>query len=629
MMKVLLILPTFRYNQGYPSFYSNTDLPSGFAYIASAIRDSGHEVVGLNPNNDPNYSSAHEMLHDKLSQSLLENKPDLIGLGGLSIDFKFIEDAMQIIREKAPNTPIVLGGGIINYDVEFIFSALSPDFCIIGEGEEIIVDLIKIIESDKPDYEKIPNLGYWDKGIPKFTKEDFNYIDIDRKAFPDYEPFGIRTMLNEYSMATRYVYRYTRANPRPMTIVSSRGCPFSCTFCIHKKGSKYRKYRSRSIENIMQEIKELYDKYQFNILLILDELFVISKERLREFCLALDEARNKYGWDFDWIFQTHANASIDRETLEMAKNAGCYCFTYGIESASPLVLASMNKNSKPSQFAAAIDLANSLELGFYANFIFGDVVETEETIHETMSFFAQHCMDIHINFAAISPYPGSQLFEDCLNNGLISDKMKYYNSIDKQIFNMTTIPNRVWFPWIYLVMYLSKYAQFTKSTNATYCEVDPEAADNPIASYYNNAVYKIEADCPHCDHKNQYSELLKSKEEPFVYSKKRSIFANLEEFTMRAVGLSTIRYNMSKLMAKGLFLLLISFKHPLLKTLKPLMGEKDYAPFFTTCCQHCNKRINVNIPIGGNNQRFNAIRKLLQVILRNEAAMPKPINTLD
>src|SRR3990170_1147424 len=109
-MKVLLILPTFRYNQGYPSFYSNTDFPAGFAYIASAIRNSGHDVIGLNPNNDYSYKSAYEMVYDKISQSLLKNKPDLIGLGGLSIDFKFIKDAIQIIREKTPETPIVLGG---------------------------------------------------------------------------------------------------------------------------------------------------------------------------------------------------------------------------------------------------------------------------------------------------------------------------------------------------------------------------------------------------------------------------------------------------------------------------------------------------------------------------------------
>lgn len=615
-MKVLLILPTFRYNQGYPSFYSNTDLPTGFAYIASAIRNSGHDVVGLNPNNDPGYKSAYEMVYDKISQSLLKNKPDLIGLGGLSVDFKFIKDAIQIIREKAPETPIVLGGGIINYDVEFIFSTLRPDFCIVGEGEEIIVDLIKMLESGKQDYEEIANLGYWDNGAPKFTKQNFNYIDIDKRAFPDYEPFGISAMLDEFSMATRYVYRYTRPNPRPMTIVSSRGCPYSCTFCIHKKDSKYRKYRSRSIENIMQEIKELYDKYHFNILIILDELFVVNKERLREFCLALIDAHNKFGWDFDWIFQTHPNASIDYETLEMAKKAGCYCFTYGIESASPRVLASMNKKSKPSQFATAINIANTLGIGFYANFIFGDVAETEETIHETMSFFSQYCLDIHISIAAISPYPGSKLFDDCLKKGLISDKMKYYKYIDKQIFNMTKLPNRVWFPWIYLAMYLSKYCQFAKSTNATYCEVDTEDSNNAIALYYKNTMYKIKANCPHCSQENYYRELLRSKEEPFVYSKNSNIFVSFEAFLMRIAGLNIIRYNISKLMVKGLFLLLISFKHPLFKTLKPLMGENEFVPFFTTCCQHCNKRINVNLPMGNNNHRFNTIRKLLKIVIK-------------
>ncbi len=162
-MKVLLIIPTFGYKHGYPSFFSNADFPTGFAYIASAIRNSGHEVVGLNPNNDVSYKSALEMIGDKISRSLSKNNPDLIGLGGLSTDYKFIQDSMQIIREKSPKTPIVCGGGIINCDAEFVFTTLRPDFCIIGEGEETIVNLIDMLESNKQDFAKIANLGYWDK----------------------------------------------------------------------------------------------------------------------------------------------------------------------------------------------------------------------------------------------------------------------------------------------------------------------------------------------------------------------------------------------------------------------------------------------------------------------------------
>ena len=409
-------------------------------------------------------------------------------------------------------------------------------------------------------------------------------------------------------MATRYVYRYTRPNPRPMTIVSARGCPFSCTFCTDKKDVKYR---SRSIENIMLEINKLYEQYHFNILIILDELFVAKKNRLQDFSNAILEGREKFDWDFDWIFQTHASASLDQNVFELAKKAGCYCFTYGVESGSPRVLKSMNKKIKLSQIVEALDIAKSLGLGFYAAFIFGDIAEIEETITETMNFNAQHCFDTHMVSAAISPYPGSRLFADCLKRGLIRDKLEYYEHIDEQIFNMTKIPDRLWFPWAFLVIYLWRFFQFSKSTDASYCEIDEDAKNDPIAMHYKKNIYKIRASCPHCGKESSYREMLSDKVDTALDSKSGNIGLRIKLLTSRIVGLRMNKYNMPKMIVMGGFFLLLSFWNPLYKTLKPLLGDSEFAPSFTTGCPHCNKRINVNTPIGSVDHRFNKIRKLL------------------
>lgn len=148
------------YKRGYPSFLSVTDFPSGFAYIASALREAGHDVVGLNLNNITGYDSAHHMISNEIYKAL-QDKPDLIGTGGLCIDYAFIKDAMGIIRNLAPEIPIVLGGGIINNDAEYVFNLLKPDFCIVGEAEETIVKLANILEGGSGDFESIDNIGYW------------------------------------------------------------------------------------------------------------------------------------------------------------------------------------------------------------------------------------------------------------------------------------------------------------------------------------------------------------------------------------------------------------------------------------------------------------------------------------
>lgn len=159
-MKVLLIVPTHSYMTGEFKFLSVSDFPTGFAYLASSLKEAGHKVFGLNLNNMRGYASPHDVLKDKIPSAIKEIKPDLIGTGGLCIDYKFIKDAMQIIREIS-NIPIVLGGGIISHDAEFIFNTLKPDFCIIGEAEESIVQLANVLESGKKNFETIDNLGYW------------------------------------------------------------------------------------------------------------------------------------------------------------------------------------------------------------------------------------------------------------------------------------------------------------------------------------------------------------------------------------------------------------------------------------------------------------------------------------
>ena len=157
----MLIVPTHDYGKSHFSPLSLSDFPTGYAYIAASLKKAGHEVYGLNLNNIIGYTSKFMMISNKIGKALFDIKPDLIGMGGLCIDYKFLKDAMGIIRNLSPKTPVVMGGGIINHDYEFIFNLLKPDFCIIGEAEETIVKLADMLKSGNKDWESIDNLGYW------------------------------------------------------------------------------------------------------------------------------------------------------------------------------------------------------------------------------------------------------------------------------------------------------------------------------------------------------------------------------------------------------------------------------------------------------------------------------------
>ena len=490
-MRVLLIPPIFHYHDNYPSLLSLSDFPSGFAYVAAALEEAGHEVFGLNLNNRTGYADGLSLIKDKMPLAIDKVKPDLIGLGGICVDYAFIRDAIRSIR-VCSNTPIVLGGGIVSNDPE-IFEMLKPDYAIIGEAEEQIVRLANTPLS-------LASTGELRERT--FRSEVFATKRLDELPFPDYEPFGINDMMDNFSFATRLLYRYSRTHPRPYNIVTARSCPFNCTFCQHNRGIPYR---ARSIDNIMEEIKQTYEKYHFNILIILDELFVANKKRMNEFCTTLIDMKREHGWDFDWMFQTHANAHLDKESLGLAKEAGCFFFSYGLESASQRVLDSMNKKTKVSQAIEAIQLAKEAKVGFGGNLIFGDPAETEETISESLAVYYEHCRSAFAFLSFIQPYPGSKIFDVCLERGIIKDKRTYYENIDKCLFNMTAMDDNIFGGWAQILGMIERGWLQVRLAKG-HSEEDTEATEKVYMDRTETKMYKITATCPYCGEEIHYRD---------------------------------------------------------------------------------------------------------------------------
>ncbi|MBI5671912.1 MAG: radical SAM protein [Nitrospirae bacterium] len=380
-----------------------------------------------------------------------------------------------------------MGGSVITYDQEFIHSTLKPDYSLAGEADDTVVMLAEVLEG-RGALEAIPNLCYQTDGRLTFTEKNLKFgRDLNEQPFPDYSMFDIEGML-EASMAARPLYRFYRKDPRIMPIVTARECPFACTFCLHGHGGR-AKYRARTTENVMEEIKQLYDRYQFNILILLDSLM---------------EYRRRYGWDFNWMFQTHANARLNLESLMLAKEAGCSYFSYGLESASKRVLKSMKKGTQPEQYAEAIAMADQAQIGFGGNFIFGDPAETPETISETLTFYRDHCSDIHCFMSGIQPYPGSALYGVCQDMGLMPDKLVFYQTIDQKVFNMTQMPDAQWIGYLRAIVAFDSLP-LCKTVDVT--RIIRRALQNRMTVNSGRQFWELFAECPHCNKSFSYIEL--------------------------------------------------------------------------------------------------------------------------
>ncbi|MBN1788437.1 MAG: B12-binding domain-containing radical SAM protein [Sedimentisphaerales bacterium] len=494
-MRVLLVPPKDNYPDPRPWMDM---IGQGLPYIAGMLKSVGHEVYGINLNYRWCSDSAYLTLESSLKEAISKYNPHLIGLTGLSGDYHFVKDAITSIHEIAPNTPVVLGGGIITHDREYIFNDLKPDFAIVGDGEETIVKLVEYLEKGG-DLASIVNLSYWKDRKPVFNKIQYSMADLDLLPLPDYEPFELELFFKNLNQLDGLLYAHTRQRPRLFPISIGRSCRFKCTFCCHTKGPPYR---SRSISNAIKEVEYFYNKYQFNILFIYDELFAYKKERILELCSSIKRLR-KMGMDFDWACFL-AVSNVDRDILLEMKECGCTFVGYGLESASEKVLKSMKKIITPAEILKAIKMSVEAGLGFQGLFIFGDPVETEESMRETMDFFFKWCRDLMVDCGYILPYPGSEIFEFCLENGIIKNKKDYYETVGRftrKHFNMTKIPDKRFHRLVESMVHFNVFLR-TDVLDVKWHEATSSDTDAPFE--HRRPFFMLKVACPHCEETMEY-----------------------------------------------------------------------------------------------------------------------------
>ena len=292
------------------------------------------------------------------------------------------------------------------------------------------------------------------------------------------------------------------------------------------------------------------------------------------------------------MFQTHSSVALDKEMLTLAKTAGCAVFGYGIESASPRVLESMNKKSKLENIIEAIKLSESVGIGFGGNFIFGDPAEDLATIRETMDYFWKYCTRMLVFIGQIHLYPGSLIFMQSIERGLIRDKKDYYNRIDECVCNMTALPTRVWYPWISLLFYFASKMPWVHSGEAVLVEPDMGSGQGRAQLPVGIAFYNITAVCPHCGRKAVYREALPgdargAKARPSWFRQiKRIVFSPTERLN---------RFRMKAAIVSVLYLL-TSFRHPIFGLLRPFMKCPVAGVSFVTVCLHCGRLMRVVVP---------------------------------
>lgn len=376
--------------------------PLGIAYISSCLKQQGFNVRTLNLNNTEGEVAL--LLRDAIK----EHHIDIVLTGGLTGQYGAIKEIVASARLVKPDIVTIVGGGIISSAPEPAMQALEyADYGVIGEGELIVCELCEAIAQGKK-IENVPGIIFKDEPGYKVTHGKPLPIDVDALPFPDYKGCGLDELLS----AVPNVIGLCEYNTLP--IITSRSCPYQCTFCFHPSGQKYRQ---RSLDNVFSEIDYLVKKYGVKYLSIQDELFGFNMERVKEFC------RRIVKYDIKWLAQFRVT-DITPELIQLLKASNCATIGFGVESAHNDVLKSMKKKITIEQTNKALELVYNAGIGIQGVLIFGDKEETLETATTSLNWWKEH-IHYELQLSAIITYPGTELYRYALAQGIITDPVQF------------------------------------------------------------------------------------------------------------------------------------------------------------------------------------------------------------
>ncbi len=320
-----------------------------------------------------------------------------------------IGDAVSLIteiKEKMPWVITVLGGCHITFLPEETMDACPAiDIGVLGEGEVTMLELVHKIEDGEP-LDDVDGLVIRDGGKIRKTRPRRLIENLDSLPFPARHllPMEKYTALGEQA---------------PLgNVMTSRGCPFRCTFCSSSRifGSTFR---ARSAENVCEEVSELVEKYKINFIEFTDDTFTVNKKRSFKLAALLRKL------DVSWAFGSRVDL-ISEELLRAFRRSGALVFYMGIESASERVLKLLKKGIRLEQVRSAIASAKKVGLETVGSFIIGTPGERKEDALETIRFAISSGID-YAQFTAMTPYPGTEVYELAKMNGLLEteDWSKY------------------------------------------------------------------------------------------------------------------------------------------------------------------------------------------------------------
>jgi len=402
--------------------------PLGLAYLGGHLEKRGYKVKILDVANEGYHNIKRDgkfitygLDDKKVKEKIREFKPDIVGVSCIfSTQSKNAKHILKLVKETDESIITLTGGSHPTYALEDMLDLDYLDFIVMGEGELPTSQLLNALNNRK-DISKIKGLA-GKIGDKKFVNLEKQYVkDLNELDFP------ARHLLN----MEQYFKINLPQNPYPKgkrvtQLTTSRGCSAKCIFCTTTNFWGNR-YRPRSPQNVIDEVREMKKKYNIDEIQITDDNFTLRKKRAIEI---LDGIKD---FDLKWCApQGVAAWALDEEMLEKMKESGCYQLTFGVESGNQEVLNKIVKKPlRLEKVKLLVKKAHELGIDVHSFAVCGLPGETIEQMHETYNF-VKDCGFNTASFFVATPLAGSELLNICEEKAYLRNKIEW----DKQLFKL-------------------------------------------------------------------------------------------------------------------------------------------------------------------------------------------------
>lgn len=388
-------------------YQSDIHFPSNYGYLASALMQAGAECEVYD-------MAAHHYTNDQLAARLGDSEYELICTSFLCARYmETVKPLLSVIADHKGGAHLNIGGhcasapGMGTY---FLNTAPIDSVCI-GESEGTIVDLLECVMNGSG-LHSVDGIAYRkDKRIVE-TERRKPLKNLNDLQPPAYELFD----MEKYSSAL-HLWGQEKGD-RCIGFTTSRGCVGQCNFCQRLE----RGVRFRSAKNVVNEMEFLLNEYNINGYFLYDEMFVASEDRLRRIKQELDD--RGMGIKFS------ANARVDglsREKMGLLKEMGCTFLNLGVESSSQRVLDLMKKRTTVKQNINAIELTKEFGICVGINMLWNNYGDDIDTLQNNADFIIEHTDHDQLRTVRpVCPYPGSPLYYDAINRGLLKGPAEFF-----------------------------------------------------------------------------------------------------------------------------------------------------------------------------------------------------------